>query len=70
MSLVLRRKQGESVVIADSIIVKVVRVRGKGVQLAFDAPRDVEIWRDEIRAIQCMENRSGTKDAGCTDSTE
>lgn len=50
--LVLTRKLGEEVVIADDITVKVVSIDGEKIRLGFDAPRDVEIWRGEIQAAR------------------
>ena len=46
--LALSRLPGQAVLIGDSIKVIVTRIdRGK-VRLAFDAPRDVPIWREEL----------------------
>jgi carbon storage regulator len=47
--LVLYRRKSESVVIGDNIVVTVVDVRGNNVRLAFDAPRDVPVYRQEIK---------------------
>jgi carbon storage regulator len=46
--LVLSRRQSESVVIRDDIVVTVVKIRGNQVHLAFDAPRDTPIHRREV----------------------
>lgn len=46
--LLLTRKCGEAVVISDNIEVRVVSVVGGQVKLAFDAPRDIEIMREEL----------------------
>lgn len=46
--LVLSRKTGESVQIGDNIVVRVVEVKGGRVRLAFDAPNDVQILREEL----------------------
>ena len=51
--LVLSRKRGERIVIGPNIELSVVDIRGNKVRLAFDAPRDVSIHRQEIyRRIQ------------------
>ena len=51
--LVLSRKRGERIVIGPNIELTVVDIRGNKVRLAFDAPRDVSIHRQEIyRRIQ------------------
>lgn len=46
--LVLTRKIGETIVIADNIRVTVVDVRGSQVRLGFQAPDSVRIQREEI----------------------
>ncbi len=48
--LVLSRKLEESIVIGSSVVVKVVAIRGRSVQLAFEAPPEVSIHRGEIHA--------------------
>ena len=51
--LVLSRKLGESVVVSDNqneVWIKVVRISGGRVQIAFDAPTDVAIRRSELLA--------------------
>lgn len=47
--LVLTRRRGERVLIGDDIEVAVVEVRGDRVKLAFKAPLDVPIHREELR---------------------
>jgi carbon storage regulator CsrA len=46
--LALSRKPGEKVVIGTGITLTVVKVRGKLVRLAFDAPEEVRILRSEL----------------------
>jgi len=46
--LVVSRKPGESIVIADSIIVTVVAVQGNRVRVGVEAPGHVRIQREEI----------------------
>lgn len=46
--LVLKRREGEAVVIDGDIIVTVVHTGGGAVTLAFEAPPEVEIWREEL----------------------
>ena len=46
--LILTRKAGESVVVGNSIRITVVEMSGSTVKLAFDAPPDVSIHREEI----------------------
>ena len=47
--LVLSRKVGEEIVIADNIRVTVVAIRGNQVRLGFEAPPEVAIQREELR---------------------
>ncbi len=46
--LVLTRSVGESVVIGDEVIVKVIEVRGAVVRLGVEAPTSVRIYREEL----------------------
>lgn len=46
--LVLSRNEGQRVMIGDDIVLHVDRVRDGKVRLSFDAPKSVEIWREEL----------------------
>jgi carbon storage regulator len=46
--LVLTRKTGEWITIGDSILVRVVSVKGDQVQIGVEAPRDIPVHRGEI----------------------
>lgn len=46
--LVLSRKQGERVVIGGQVVVTVLEIRADRVRLAFDAPREIPIHREEV----------------------
>jgi len=46
--LVLNRRSREAIVIDGRIRVVVVDVRGDTVKLGFEAPSDVNIWREEL----------------------
>lgn len=48
--LYIDRKQGQTVVIADNIVITVKKTRSGQVSLAFDAPLDVPIYRGEVYA--------------------
>ena len=48
--LVLSRKLGESIVIADETIVRVISVNGNKVRLGIEAPGWVKIMRAELLA--------------------
>ena len=47
--LVLSRKRGEKIQIGSNITITVVHISGDRVRLAFDAPSDVPIHREELR---------------------
>lgn len=46
--LVLTRKEKESIVIADDIVVTVVSIAGDNVQLSVEAPKHVPVHRREV----------------------
>lgn len=46
--LILTRKVGESIVIANDIIVKVVEIGKNSIRIGIDAPREISILRQEV----------------------
>jgi len=46
--IVLSRKNGEKIIIADNIIITVVEIRGDKVRLGIEAPREVSVHRHEV----------------------
>lgn len=46
--LVLTRKAGEELLIGDDIVITVLEVRGEGIKIGIDAPKDVKVKRREI----------------------
>ncbi len=58
--LVLSRKEGEEVVIADNIRLTVVAIRGNQVRLGITAPPDVSIQRAE----RCPKAEDGDQPQG------
>jgi carbon storage regulator len=59
--LVLSRKVGEGVVLGEGIVVRIVSVRGNQVRLAFEAPRYVNILREELTPrVPTAEERAAT----------
>ena len=54
--LILTRKQNESIIIDDDIKITILGTKGQDVKIGIEAPRDVEIWREEV--YQRMENTS------------
>ena len=46
--LVLSRKPGERILIGDNVAVTIVRIGPNSVRLGIDAPRDMNIVREEL----------------------
>lgn len=46
--LVLSRKKNESIMIGDSIEIKVIAVEGDVVRIGIEAPRNIEVYRREV----------------------
>ncbi len=46
--LVLTRRLGEAITIGDNIRIVVVDISGNQVKIGIDAPKDVEIYREEL----------------------
>jgi carbon storage regulator len=46
--LVLTRRTGESVVIGDDVVITVLEARGDVIRLGINAPRDVQVHREEV----------------------
>jgi carbon storage regulator len=64
--LVLTRRAGESVMIGDNVTVTVLEARGDVIRLGIQAPRDVQVHREEVyRELQAVnrEAASPTEDA-------
>jgi carbon storage regulator len=52
--LVLSRRNGESIVIDGTIIVKIIEVHGQQVRLGIEAPEEVRVLREEL-LLACEE---------------
>lgn len=61
--LILSRKIGEAIVIADDIKVRVLESKGGMVKLGVDAPEQVTVHREEIYLRIVEENRRAAFDA-------
>lgn len=66
--LVLTRKLGETIVIGDDIIVKVVDIHGKQIRLGIEAPTEITIFRGEIYERILEEKRKNAAES--TDEKE
>jgi len=58
--LALTRKIGEQIIIGDNIVITVVDVKGDGVRLGIDAPKEIKIYRQEIYQAVVAENKQAT----------
>jgi carbon storage regulator len=56
--LVLTRKTGEGIVIGDDITIKVVELKGGGVRIGIEAPKEKKIYRQEIYDRITEENKN------------
>lgn len=64
--LILARKVGQSIVIADQIEITVVEVRGEQIRLGINAPHNVSVFRKEIIDQIAAENLAATDTANIT----
>ena len=54
--LVLSRRESQSIVIGKDITITVVSIRGDQVRIGIDAPRSVDVYREEIYEQVRQEN--------------
>jgi carbon storage regulator len=61
--LVLTRRAGESVMIGDDVTITVLEARGDVIRLGIQAPRDVQVHREEIyRELQAANRAAASPD--------
>ena len=65
--LVLSRKQGQSIVIGNDVVVSVKEIRGRTVRLSVETPDGVPVYREEIHREIVEENRRAATVAALTD---
>jgi carbon storage regulator len=61
--LILSRTPQETIVIGGQIRVTVLSIRGNQVRIGIDAPRTIEVYREEIHE-RIERERSAAKEAG------
>ncbi len=59
--LVLTRKVGEGIIIGDDIRITVVELKGGGVRIGIDAPREMKVHRQEVFDRIKQENQEATQ---------
>ncbi len=67
--LVLTRRCDESIVIANDIEVKVLKIQGNQVHLGINAPRSVTVYRDEVYKRVMNENKVAVHESSPSGST-
>ena len=61
--LVLSRKSGESLVIGHEVVVTILEVRNDQVRIGIDAPREVQVHREEVYRQVVQENTAAVASA-------
>jgi carbon storage regulator len=61
--LVLSRKNGEKILIGDNISITVVEIDHNKVRLGIEAPREVPIYREELKAYR-LDSESKEESSG------
>ncbi|MFM1551176.1 MAG: carbon storage regulator CsrA [Lentisphaeria bacterium] len=61
--LVLTRRCNETIVIANDIEVKVLKIQGNQVHLGIDAPRSVTVYREEVYRRVVSENKVAVRES-------
>jgi carbon storage regulator len=62
--LVITRKVGERICIADDIFVEVLEIAGSSVRIGIEAPAEIRIFRHELRLEIQAENRAASESNG------
>jgi carbon storage regulator len=65
--LVLSRKQGQSIVIGNDIVISVKEIRGRTVRISVETPDGVPVYREEIHREIVEENRRAAAAAAIPD---
>ena len=59
--LVLKRKAGESIIVADNIEIKIIEVEEGRIKIGIDAPKEVSIIRKEVLDEAKSENKTAAQ---------
>ena len=59
--LVLKRKAGESIIVADNIEIKIIEVEEGRIKIGIDAPKEVSIIRKEVLEETKSENKTAAE---------
>jgi carbon storage regulator len=67
--LILTRRVGESIMIGDDIVLTVSEVRGDAVRIGIQAPRSVQVHREEVyRELQKANEQAVSTSDGALDA--
>ena len=61
--LVLTRRPGESIVVGQNIVITVIEIKGGQVRIGIDAPREVQVHREEVYEQVRQENIAAVQSA-------
>ncbi len=61
--LVLTRRPGESIIVGQNIVVTVIEIKGGQVRIGIAAPREIEVYREEIYEQVRQENLAAVANA-------
>lgn len=56
--LILTRKTGQNLVIGDTVVVKVLEVKGDTVKIGIEAPKDIKVYRQEVHELIRQANQN------------
>lgn len=59
--LVLSRKIGQSLIIGNDIVVRLLEIRGQQVRLGVEAPSDVSVVREELHRVVAEANQEAVQ---------
>lgn len=63
--LILTRRVGETVIIGDDVIIKVLGTKGNQVRVGINAPKSIPVHREEVyERIQAEKRRARPRPAG------
>jgi len=62
--LVLTRRLGETIVIGDDVVIKIVDIHGKQIRIGIEAPSEISVYRGEIYERIMLENKAAAAATG------
>ena len=66
----IKRRTGERIIVGDEVVIEVLEVRGGTVRLGIDAPRSVQVYREEIWLEIKRENEAAASADGLPELPE